>query len=291
MHLGTYYGVRIKINCFFLVLLGLLAFLERLPETLLLFGIVTVHELAHVVVARRLGQRVEEIELLPFGGVARVESPLELNPAVERTVAVAGPMANFVLLGAGLFFLTYRILSPSWVRFFVEANAALGLFNLLPALPLDGGRILRSYLVERLGFGRATTFAVKLGKCLAFGLMVIGSVGLATGLFSVSFVVLSIFIYVAANKEQANAFFVLFRYVTRKKDEVQSQTTLQVEQLAVTHEARIRDVFQRIVPRRYHVIWVLDESGEIIGVITETDFIDGLLLRGMDTPLRTLVGK
>lgn len=289
MNLGTYRGVRIKISHFLLVLTCLLAVLGRLAETLMLLGIVVLHELAHVVVAVRLGQRVEEIELLPFGGVARVESPLELNPSVERIVAMVGPLTNFVLLGVGYVFLAYRIWNPAWVRFFVEANATLGIFNLLPALPLDGGRILRAALVERLGFGRATECAVKLGKGLAVVLMAMGTFGIAAGLFNVSLMVVSVFIYAAANKEQANAFFVLFRYITKKKEEVQSQTTLRVEQLAVTHEARIRDVFQRIVPRRYHLIWVIDESGEAMGIVTEAEFIDGLLLRGMDTPLRDLV--
>lgn len=289
MNVGTYRGVRIKISWAFLVVTGLFVLLERLPEMLMLFGIVVVHEMAHVAVALRFGQRVEEIELLPFGGVARVESPLELNPAVERTVAIAGPLTNFMLFGVGYVVFTYLDWNLVWIRFFMQANAALGLFNLLPALPLDGGRILRASLAERLGFGRATECAVKLGKGLSLVLMIIGSFGLATGLFNVSLMVMSIFIFAAAKKEQANAFFVLFRYITRKKDEVQAQTTLQVEQLAVTKKARIRDVFQRIVPGRYHLIWVIDESGETIGVVTEGDFIDGLLLRGMDTTLQELV--
>src|SRR5690625_429567 len=116
MNLGTYRGVRVKVNYFFLILIIILVLLERLPETLMLFGIVIVHELSHVIVARRLGLRVVEVELIPFGGVARVKNPLELNPAVERAVAIAGPLANLILLGAGLVFLSYNVMSPSWVR-------------------------------------------------------------------------------------------------------------------------------------------------------------------------------
>lgn len=291
MNLGTYRGIRVKVNVAFLLLLIVLAFLERLPETLTLFGIVLVHELAHVITARRHGQRVQEIELLPFGGVARIDEPLSVNPAVEKSVAIAGPLANLFLVGVGFIFLTYEVLQPAWVNFFIEANAILGLFNMLPALPLDGGRIYRARLVERIGFGRATERVVSLGKILSIVMIGMGGVGLATGLFNASLVVLGFFTYIAANKEQAMAFFVLFRYLTRKKEEMQENATLRVRQLAVGADARIRDVYNQLVPRHYHMILVIGEAGEMIGIATEADLIDGLLNYGIDTPIRKFARK
>ena len=95
MKLGTIYGIRLIINDYFLLLLLGYALLGVLGQVLIIFGLVLYHETAHVLAARRYGIKVREVELLPFGGVARLEQMLEAKPSVEIRVALAGPLSNF----------------------------------------------------------------------------------------------------------------------------------------------------------------------------------------------------
>lgn len=121
---------------------------------------------------------MSEIELYPFGGVARLEGLLELEPQVERQIAWGGPLSNFLLVALALVVYNNRyycnLLTEDLILFFIRANLTLAFFNLFPALPLDGGRILRSLLAERYGFRKATKQAAFLGKVLAVAVFLWG---------------------------------------------------------------------------------------------------------------------
>jgi len=159
-----------------------------LASTLLFFGSVLFHELSHSLVANSHGVKVERITLFIFGGVSHLttESP---DPAVEVRIAAAGPAASFVL---GLLFLGVSWLSPSgeaniWAgmsAYLGALNLALGIFNLLPGFPLDGGRVLRAILWGRSGDRlRATNTAAGWGKGLGWVLIALGALLAFNGSF------------------------------------------------------------------------------------------------------------
>jgi Zn-dependent protease/predicted transcriptional regulator len=143
--------------------------------TLALFACVTLHELGHVFVARRRGARVRSITLMMLGGVSEI-SDVE-RPSDELVMAAMGPIVS-LLLALGFYGL-FR-LSSGWppdlhfgLFYLTQLNLVLGVFNLLPAFPMDGGRVLRSLLVNRLGRLRATQFAATVGKVVAAGLVIL----------------------------------------------------------------------------------------------------------------------
>jgi Zn-dependent protease/CBS domain-containing protein len=146
--------------------------------TLALFACVLLHEMAHVAVARRGQARVRSITLMMLGGVSEV-SEVE-RPQLEWRMAAAGPLASLVL--AALFWVGFRLShgAPPDVRFglfyLAQVNLVIGLFNLLPAFPMDGGRILRSLLVRPFGALRATQIAATVGKMVAVAMFVAGLV-------------------------------------------------------------------------------------------------------------------
>lgn len=147
--------------------------------TLLFFVSILIHELSHAVVARQSGIRVPAITLFLFGGVSQMEEEAN-TPATEFRIAVAGPVISFAL--AALFWGIGRSLSDAVptlavavVHYLAFINAALGVFNLLPGFPLDGGRVLRALVWWRTGsLRRATRTAADAGKGLAVGLMILG---------------------------------------------------------------------------------------------------------------------
>jgi Zn-dependent protease/CBS domain-containing protein len=151
--------------------------------TLALFGSVLLHELAHVFVARRGGVQVQSITLMMLGGLSEI-GEVE-RPLLERRMAAAGPLLSLFL--AALFYGLFRglfQLSPhgppdlAFGLFYLsQLNLVIGLFNLLPAFPMDGGRIFRSLLVGRFGPLRATRIAAAVGKTVAVGLVLLGIFG------------------------------------------------------------------------------------------------------------------
>lgn len=289
MCIGQILGVRITLNWWFLLLLFLLAIVGLLPEAIIVFGVVLVHELAHLVVAKGYGMHLCELELLPFGGVARIDDLMEIDPAVEMRVALAGPLSNLFLIGVGLVCHTYEVCPQDWLDFSLRTNVALAAFNALPALPLDGGRCYRAMLTRRLGFRRATHKAAALGKMFAVLFAVGGLAGAYLGYINITLIILGFFVYAAAAKEQKNAMYVLMRYLARKQDELEKKGCLAAEQLVATEHATIGDVVKLFVPQRYHLVWVVDVKGRVQGLVTEIDLINAMFEQGTDTLMKALM--
>lgn len=179
---------------------------------LLLFACITLHELAHSFEALRHGLRVHDIVLLPIGGVSQIED-LPGKPGQELRIALAGPLTSFAISivlfvatvfvgGAAVADLTSQTPTLSgrgWLGllgYLTIGNLLLGLFNLIPAFPMDGGRILRALLAMRLEYRRANAIAVAVGQGLAIG---IGFLGFLTGNFFL--LLIAFFVWIGAGEE------------------------------------------------------------------------------------------
>ncbi len=185
---------------------GPAAWILGVVAALLLFGSVLVHELSHALVAQRAGISVPRIRLFMFGGVSEMASEPR-DPRAEVRIAAAGPLTSFGL--AALFFVISLSHVPSLlpggrqlVDYLAALNLMLGLFNLLPGFPLDGGRLLRAWLWSRNGdLLSATRTAGRAGSMVGFGLMGLGLVQLINGgnLGGLWFIVVGIFLSQAAS--------------------------------------------------------------------------------------------
>ncbi|MEI7436917.1 MAG: site-2 protease family protein [bacterium] len=174
----------------------------------LLFSSIALHELGHSLMARAFGCRVREILLLPFGGVAQLES-MPRRPLQEFMVAIAGPAVSLLLaLGLPGVVWTWTVSQngPSWMQYSAAllrltgyANLALLIFNLLPAFPMDGGRVLRATLTPWLGRLRATRWASRLGRLAATGFGIWAVFGRAQ--VDWMLLVIAVFLYLVAGKE------------------------------------------------------------------------------------------
>jgi Zn-dependent protease len=164
-----------------------------------LFVAITLHELAHSLVALQSGVKVRSITLMMLGGVSSIEN--DVSPPREAWMAFAGPLVSFLIAGAS--YLLYRIAAASpdlaiAFLWFALTNAFVGAFNLLPAFPMDGGRVLRGLLASRLGIVRATRIATRTGQVLAVLFAVWGFVNL-----NVVLMLIAGFIYLGATAERA----------------------------------------------------------------------------------------
>ncbi len=155
---------------------------------------VILHELGHALAARRYGIGTHHITLYPMGGVAAIEEMPE-DPDQEMVIALAGPAVNFALAAVAGW--VWLLTSSPFAMVFVISNLGMGAFNLLPAYPMDGGRVLRALLARRMGWLPASRMAVKIGRVFAW-------VFLPVGVYwqQPSLVLVGIFLHVALNAEK-----------------------------------------------------------------------------------------
>ncbi len=289
MPLGSLFGIRLRLHPLFLVL-ALLLFLTGAGEEFALICLIVLwHEFAHAFTGRRLGLHITEIELYPFGGVAKIEEQLELEPYIERRLAWAGPAANLALAGLGIALYARPGPGEELLLFFIQANLTLAAFNLLPALPLDGGRILRAYLTPHRGFRAATEQAALMGQILAVLLFGAGVAGLFYNYFSLSLIVAGGFLFAAATKEKQQAVYAFLRSLGAKEHQLFKRGALRGAQLIVLEETRVIDVFRLFLPQRYHFIRVMDCTQRCRTELTEALLIQAAMQKGLDIPIKKIL--
>ncbi len=213
--IGSIMGIPLQVHLTFLLLLLLIFFagtsvigmggLYGVIFVILIFASVVFHELSHAVVARHFGIAVQDITLLPIGGVARMVKTPD-KPTQEILVSAAGPFSSLVL-AFSLWFVAYLIgidvkfaeaeKGGNLVAQLIFVNVALAIFNLLPAFPMDGGRVLRGFLSLYLAPYKATRIAVSVGQIFAIGLFFLG-------LYSMNFfmILIALFVYLGAEAEE-----------------------------------------------------------------------------------------
>lgn len=292
MRIGSCFGIPLKVNPFFVILLGAALLWGRLGEALLLLAIVLWHEGCHMMAAALYKLPVSEIELMPFGGVSRFEVFLQLYPEREWVVAAAGPLGNLFLAGLALGLQPRLSLTPYWLGLFTQANLGMALFNLLPALPLDGGRVLRSFWVRSRGFAQATRRAARLSQGVSLLLMAWGVYNVFCKRYNFILVLFTgVMLFAAARSEQQNASYVFMRYLTGRKQELRLKRFFAVKHLAATVECSLGEVLRSFQPPCYHLVWIVDLEGRLAGCVGELELISALFEHGLSCKLEVVMAQ
>ncbi len=290
--IGRVAGTEIKVHITFLLLLAFLGYAglqqgglaggaETVGFILALFACVVLHEFGHIRMAARFGVRTPDVILLPIGGVARLER-LPDEPKQEFLIALAGPAVTLVIaLGLRGFLMATGDPTPLTAKLtdigpflptLMLVNVRLLLFNLIPAFPMDGGRVLRALLASRLGLLRATRIAASIGQMLA---VVGGLWALVEG--PTLLALIALFVFVGAASEVAAV-------ETRAAGQ-----GLTVERMMVTHfrsipiHARLNDAVQMLLEGEQREFPVVDNNGRLEGLLTREHLIKGLSSRGPDS--------
>jgi stage IV sporulation protein FB len=290
LNIGKIGGTEIRIHVTFLLFLawiwaasymsgGADAAWSGLLFMVLLFLCVLVHEYGHILAARAFGISTRDVTLLPIGGVARLERFPE-EPREEFLITLAGPMVNVAIVLALL--LAGADLSPhnfaevdsskiSLIDRLAAVNVVLAVFNLIPAFPMDGGRVLRALLARKYGFVRATEIAANIGQWFAFAF---GFIGL---FFNPMLTLIAIFIYLAATSEARLA---QLRGVSRG---VPVTAAMMTEYKALSPSARIEEAIDTLLRTSQTEFPVVDTDGRLVGVLGRNDMIKALKQDGPNT--------
>ena len=278
--IGTLRGCDIKVHPLFVAVILLAALTGYLQVFLLAFALVILHEGCHALAARAFGYGASEIVLLPFGGVARIDGMFESNPAAEVVIAAAGPASNLLLMMAAITLDRYLPLPPNWVRLFVEANLGIAAVNLLPALPLDGGRIVRGFLAQKLDIVRVTRACAVTGVMCAVLMLLVFAWSAAQGTINLSVGLIALFLLLAALREYREAPLLLVKGFAGKRANLKKQGTLPVRQLVTHRDTTFGSVARRFSPGFYHYVTVMDEQCNPIGSFHEEQLLDMLVHSG-----------
>ncbi|HTH19085.1 MAG TPA: site-2 protease family protein [Candidatus Udaeobacter sp.] len=281
-------GIQLRMHITFLLLIAWIAFayytqggssaaVGGVSLILLLFACVVLHEFGHALAGKAFGINTPDITLLPIGGVARLER-IPDEPVQELVIAAAGPAVT-ALIAFGAFIGGGSWDYPPTTRTSIPdllftMNVVLLLFNLLPAFPMDGGRVLRALLATRLSYARATQVAATIGQGFAF---VFGFIGLVNpNWFMLIFVAL--FVYIGASQEAALA---QMKDVSRRFP-VSSAMVREFRTLAA--DATLEEAVDALLATSQHDFPVMDETGNVAGLLTRHDLISAL--RKHDPALR-----
>jgi Zn-dependent protease/CBS domain-containing protein len=270
--IGSVWGIPIELHITFILLMAAVFFLSY-PQMylfilmLFLFVFVVFHELSHSLVARHYKIKVRKIVLYPIGGVSEIEEIPE-KPSIEWRMAIAGPLTSFVI-GAILLALDQVLFVGTPVTLFVPTlstagslmldlamlNLFLGAFNLIPAFPMDGGRVFRAFLAERMKFSDATKYAAFIGRL--FGI-VIAIVGILSNLW---LIIIGVFIYIGATEETESTIVSTTMARVRVKDVMYSEVA------SVKPETTLTEALEIMFKARYHDALV-EKEGALHGIVT-----------------------
>lgn len=292
--LGRLAGTEIRIHLtFFLLLLwygiagglagGGAVAAQSIAFIIAVFACVVAHEYGHVLMARRFGIATRDITLLPIGGVASMEKMPE-RPSQELLVALAGPAVNVVIavllfagLGTGISAINLGDLQVWSTQEFLQrlaaVNVMLVLFNLLPAFPMDGGRVLRAVLAMAMPRAKATRIAATIGQAMAFGLGFLGLFG------NPLLLLVALFVFLAAGQE---AYAVELDEAVREAA-TRSATITSFSQL--DPHATVGQAVQLLLATSQREFPVIDGAGGLRGVLTREGIIKALAADGPMTPV------
>ena len=300
--IGSVFGIPLKLHITFPMLIigyaalfgyqyGWMAAFRGAILIFLLFICVILHELAHSKQAQRYGVNVRDVTLLPIGGVSNMEQIPE-EPDQELKMALAGPLTSFaigiVLLSLNLIFgldvtefnleklatsLGYLPVYLAWINIF------LAVFNLLPAFPMDGGRVVRAYLAERMEFARATRIAASIGKIFA---ILFGIVGLIINPF---LIFIAFFVYLGASSEEQSVLIgeELQRFTVRDVMNTQCPALPGNTSLSGVIERFFKGTCRNVIP--------IMEEGSYVGVVNQDDILSAIHEHGLHSEVGVIVKK
>lgn len=216
MSLIRVWGIQLEIHPLFILVLFLSVWAGFFLELILLFVLVMVHEAGHVIAAKSLGWRVLKVSLLPFGGVAEVEEQGTVTAWEEMVVAAAGPLQHVILIGFALGFGGLGLWGEMWTEYFIRVNVILALFNLLPVLPLDGGKIIQSLLSLFLPYYRTIWICTWVSLILSF--VIIGlSVSVNTGGIHINLLAIGLYLLYSNWYQYKHLWYHFLRFLMQRK--------------------------------------------------------------------------
>ncbi len=235
------------------------------------------HELTHIIVAKKLGIKMSYIEIQPFGICARLKSDIIKNPVYEILIAVSGPLFNIIVA-----FVLYVLPTQNDITLYlIYSNIAMASINMIPALPLDGGRILRAYLTTRVGAVKAYNLTLKISRIPIFILLITAIYSLLSCKFNFSLIMIGVFLLGNLFTEQTNITKTTLKEMLYYKDKLTKDELNKAFVICADSKTPARKIFNELSYNKYYVVHITDKNLNIIRTVTEGQIIDAIYKKGI----------
>lgn len=284
----------IKITRFFYVhiltfpLFFLAYWVGALQTLLMAYCIVTVHELFHLFAALLLKVRVGCIVVMPFGMTLRLSAHVLKSPKNEALIAMAGPAANACMLLLGLALKQYYIWAEQSMFLYEYLNWITMILNLLPVLPLDGGRILRAVLTHSFGYLRGMKWMRKLTKIMIFILALVGTLLLILTRCNISLVMVAAFLIFNMIEEKKTSDLFAMKELMGAKEKLLKQSLMASKVISATENTAAKQILKRISYDNYCLVYIENSDGKG-RIISESELVRAILEKGYQLKLKQIV--
>lgn len=270
------------------ILLGLAIIFGFFEQLIMVYLIVLVHESAHCFTALFFRIKLKQIEILPFGMTMLLDGHYIKNPKHEIIVVAAGPLSNMVISFAFLLLVQANLVDSETGWFIITASNMIALMNIMPAMPLDGGRLLKAALTIRWGFVKAFNFTMAVTKVMIVLLAIGGAVLIYYVHFNFSLFLICAFLIVNIVAEKRSGSMMIMRDILYSKEKLNTGIA-RAASIAATYDKPARKLLKAFGYNHYYLVDVVDENMRYMGTLTETQIIDGLINKGTRAKLYELL--
>ena len=256
-----------KLNKYFIPYILVLFLLGFRGELFISFFIVFIHELVHYLTARLLGFSGFVVEAIPIGAVLKVKDLDEASPMEDFIISISGPLFNLIL--AAIFYFT------SYKLFFIS-NLSIGLLNFLPALPLDGGRMLRDLLLRKTIYKRANVLTIYVSFFIGYTLVIYNFILFYRGRANINLLLIAFFIIYCAYKEKERIVYVIMGDIIKKKNKILSRGYIENKSISIFYKKSLLYALRLVEKGRYNIFTILNEDIEVIDTVYEGEIIEAL---------------
>ncbi|UQZ33083.1 Zn-dependent protease [Paenibacillus sp. PK3_47] len=270
------FGIELSLHPLFVIILLCSVLTGQFLELLTLFTIVLIHEMGHVCAALLAGVTVKSVQLLPFGGVAVIEDHGRLTAGREIGIALAGPLQNVLMILIAMGMQQAGIGSSAFLAYFIQANAIIALFNLLPVLPLDGGKIVQAVLSLLLPYyytllwGGRVSIAASIAV-IAYALLPLGSGG---GL-RLNLLLIGAFLLYSNITDQRNLPYRFMAFLMNREAayERHLRSSSPASPIVAFSAKPLDDILRLFKRNQYHFIYVMNDDSNVVAVVPEQRLI------------------
>lgn len=291
----SFFRINISLSPF-LIAVAVLFFVNSMIIQFALMMLATAtHELAHSLVGKGFGYDTVSIELTPLGGAARLNGfgNIRTRPEAEAAIAMAGPMISMVLFAlsyiasSNLSFL-FSLNQLDYLDFFATTNLLLATFNLLPALPLDGGRILRALLIEKKGSAASEKIICCVSRIVAIIMMISGILGIYFKIININLVMIGIFIFIYSMGVKPQKSRGWAEEIMHRRVEFDSNKKIDSQVITMLEDVKIGEALYSIGDK-HALVTIVSKEHEVLGNITESKLVESAVELGLNAKIGEII--
>lgn len=244
------------------------------------YAVVFVHEIFHLFATLLVKERVGSIIIMPFGMTLRLSARIIRHTEKEIFIALAGPFSNVLMLALSFWLAPFFPAEPLSLQVFRFLNLSVFCLNLLPCLPLDGGRIVKAILIRRIGYLSAVSVMKRLGRVLTAALLLLGIFLLVLTRLNGSLLMAASFLALHMVEEKRRNEFILMQELVYAKEKLRKRGAMRSRSVSAMDALPARDIFKMLSYDSYFIIHIVDHEQNHLRAVTEAQVVDALTEKG-----------